>query len=48
MIKEIITTLTIKGQVTIPVEIRKFLGLKEKDKVLAGSGQDEVRVLWHL
>ncbi|MFY9270074.1 MAG: AbrB/MazE/SpoVT family DNA-binding domain-containing protein [Candidatus Manganitrophaceae bacterium] len=28
------TTLTKKGQVTIPKEIRDFLGLKEHDKVL--------------
>lgn len=31
--KEIVTTLTKKGQVTIPVEIRRLLGLKAKDKV---------------
>lgn len=28
------TTLTKKGQVTIPKEIRELLGLKERDKVL--------------
>lgn len=31
--KEIVTTMTKKGQVTIPVEIRNLLGLKAKDKI---------------
>lgn len=31
--KEILSTITRKGQVTIPAEIRKHLGLKPKDKV---------------
>src|SRR5437588_8743978 len=31
--KEIISTITSKGQVTIPVEIRNYLGLKTNDKV---------------
>ena len=31
--KELVTTMTQKGQVTIPVEIRHLLGLKAKDKV---------------
>ncbi|MDP2948412.1 MAG: type II toxin-antitoxin system PrlF family antitoxin [Chloroflexota bacterium] len=31
--KEIITTLTSKGQVTIPAEIRRALGLKARDRV---------------
>ncbi len=31
--KAIVTTMTKKGQVTIPVEIRHLLGLKAKDKV---------------
>ncbi|MBC7333786.1 MAG: type II toxin-antitoxin system PrlF family antitoxin [Actinobacteria bacterium] len=31
---ELITTVTKKGQVTIPSEIRKLLGLKVKDKVV--------------
>lgn len=33
-IKEIISTITSKGQVTIPVEVRKHLGLKTRDKVV--------------
>jgi len=31
--KELVTTMTQKGQVTIPVDIRNLLGLKAKDKV---------------
>ncbi len=32
--KEFLTTITKKGQVTIPVEIRRLLGFKPKDKVV--------------
>ena len=31
--KEIISTITSKGQVTIPAEIRRHLGLKKSDKI---------------
>ena len=31
--QEIISTITSKGQVTIPVEVRRYLGLKTNDKV---------------
>lgn len=31
--QEIISTITSKGQVTIPVEIRRYLGLKTNDKI---------------
>ena len=31
--KEIISTLTSKGQVTIPAEVRKYLGIETNDKV---------------
>lgn len=31
--KEIISTVTSKGQVTIPAEVRKYLGLNTNDKV---------------
>jgi AbrB family looped-hinge helix DNA binding protein len=34
IMKEIISTITSKGQVTIPAEVRKHLGLKTKDKVV--------------
>jgi len=31
--KEIISTITSKGQVTIPAEVRKYLGIKTNDKI---------------
>jgi len=31
--KEIVSTITSKGQVTIPAEVRRHLGLKTKDKI---------------
>lgn len=31
--KEIISTITSKGQITLPVEVRRHLGLKRADKV---------------
>jgi antitoxin PrlF len=31
--KEIISTITSKGQVTIPSEVRKYLGIKTNDKI---------------
>jgi AbrB family looped-hinge helix DNA binding protein len=31
--KEIISTITSKGQVTIPAEVRNYLGLKTNDKI---------------
>src|SRR6266568_3625053 len=33
VMKEILSTITSKGQVTIPIEVRKHLGLKTNDKV---------------
>ncbi len=41
-VKEMETTLTQKGQVTIPVEIRSRLGLKPKDKVVFKMEDDVV------
>ncbi len=38
------TTLTRKGQVTVPVEIRRALGLKEGDQVTFTMKDGEVRV----
>ena len=32
--KEMASTITSKGQVTVPSEVRKHLGLKEKDKIV--------------
>ncbi|MCL4418341.1 MAG: AbrB/MazE/SpoVT family DNA-binding domain-containing protein [Actinobacteria bacterium] len=42
--KEIVTTITKKGQVTIPVEIRHLLGFKAKDKVAFRIDGDNVRL----
>ena len=42
--REIETTVTTKGQVTIPVEIRTQLGLKPKDKVQFELDGDSVRL----
>lgn len=42
--RELETTLTQKGQVTIPSEIRNRLGLKPKDKVVFEMEGDKVRV----
>ena len=39
--KEIITTITQRGQVTIPAEVRRLLGVKPRDKVaftIEGTG----------
>jgi AbrB family looped-hinge helix DNA binding protein len=32
-VKELVTTLTQRGQVTVPAEVRRLLGLKPRDKV---------------
>ena len=42
--KEIVTTITQKGQVTIPVEIRHLLGLKAKDKVAFSIDKGNIRL----
>jgi len=42
--KEILTTITKKGQVTIPVEIRRLLGFKAKDKVAFRIDGDNVQL----
>jgi len=39
-----LATVTAKGQVTIPSEIRKALGLKPRDKVAFVLDQGEVRI----
>ncbi len=38
--QQIISTVTSKGQVTIPVEVRRYLGLKTNDKVAFVIGTD--------
>jgi len=42
--KESLATITAKGQVTIPAEIRKALGLKPRDKIAFILNQGEVRL----
>ena len=42
--KEIITTMTQRGQVTVPSEVRRLLGLKPRDKVAFSIEDDEVRL----
>lgn len=32
--KELISTITSKGQLTVPVEVRRYLGLEQGDKVV--------------
>ena len=46
--REIISTITSKGQVTIPTEVRKYLGLETNDKVafvIDDEGAVRLRVL---
>jgi AbrB family looped-hinge helix DNA binding protein len=41
---EITTTMTRKGQVTVPIEVRCLLGLKPRDRVSFILGDDGVRI----
>ncbi len=42
--KEITTTITQRGQVTIPAEVRRLLGVKPRDKVTFRIEDGEVRL----
>lgn len=42
--KELLTTITQRGQVTIPAEVRRVLGVKPKDKVAFQIEDDQVRL----
>jgi antitoxin PrlF len=43
--KEIISTISSKGQVTVPVEVRKQLGIKQGDKVsFVIEGEGSIRL----
>ena len=42
--KEIVTTMTQRGQVTVPSEVRRLLGLKARDKVAFTIDDDQVRL----
>lgn len=43
--KELITTITQRGQVTVPAEVRRMLGLRPRDKVAFAIEGGEVRLL---
>ena len=43
--KEIVTSLTQRGQVTVPAEVRRLLGLKPRDKVAFTIDDDQVRLV---
>ncbi len=42
--KELLTTITQRGQVTIPAEVRRVLGVKPKDKVAFQIEDGQVRL----
>lgn len=43
--KQIVTTITQRGQVTVPAEVRRLLGVRPKDKLIFAIDNDQVRVL---
>ena len=43
--KEITTTITQRGQVTLPVEVQRLLGVGPRDKVSFAIDQDQVRLV---
>jgi AbrB family looped-hinge helix DNA binding protein len=43
--REIITTVTERGQVTIPAEVRRRLGIKPHDKVVFAIDDSQVRLI---
>lgn len=43
--KELVTTMTQRGQITVPAEIRALLGLKPRDKVAFAVDDGEVRLI---
>ena len=43
--KQIVATVTERGQVTIPAEIRRALGIKAPDKIAFAVDEDQVRLL---
>lgn len=42
--REYVSSISPKGQITIPIEIRKRLGVKPKDKVLFLIEEDGIRI----
>lgn len=43
--KELVTTMTERGQITVPAEVRRLLGLKPRDKVAFTINDGEVRIV---
>ncbi len=43
--KEIVTTITQRGQVTVPAEVRRMLGLQPRDKVAFAIDGGEVKLV---
>jgi AbrB family looped-hinge helix DNA binding protein len=43
--KEYISSVSPKGQVTLPIEIRKQLGIKPKDKVALSIDEGSIKVI---
>ena len=43
--KEIVTTMTQRGQVTVPAEVRRMLGLQPRDKVAFAIDEGEVKLV---
>jgi len=43
-LKELVSSVSPKGQVTIPVEIRRLMGVKAKDKVAFTVSGSEVKI----
>jgi AbrB family looped-hinge helix DNA binding protein len=41
---ELTTSMTRKGQVTVPIQVRRLLGLKPRDRVSFIVGDDGVRI----
>ena len=42
--KELLTTVTKRGQITVPAEVRRLLGIKPYDKVAFAVDDGEVRL----
>lgn len=42
--KELVTTMTQRGQVTVPAEVRRMLGLRPRDKVAFAISDGEVKL----
>jgi AbrB family looped-hinge helix DNA binding protein len=44
-VKEIATTITQRGQITLPVEVQRLLGVRPKDKVAFEIDDGQVRLV---